>query len=141
MKEILDYKVAKEMATKNVGLTYKEIEKAENGIYFKYYQGNCRMSKYLVKKDKKTLNELEKDEQVLSELRFRNWCNSCLTYGCTWHFEKEELSGSTLDLYELTLDRALEIIEQQKERFKDAKVLHDVYTDSDGCTYNSVIWD
>lgn len=123
------------------GLTSNEIERRQDELYYKYYAGEVRDAEHLLQP------WTEEDKTEMKELSFRSWVNSCLIYGCDWKLEAEELNSydscigkSTLTLYEVELDRALEIVEEQKERFKAAKVNHNVYTDSEGCTYNSVNW-
>lgn len=127
-----------DLAGKNVttGLSMDEIEKMKNAIYYKYYGDKLRIPGNLNKpwsdEDKKKMNELD----------FRDWVNSCLVYGETWKLKSEELEHSDiLKEYNIDLSKALEIIEEQKVRFKKANVKHDVYTDSEGVSYNSVTWD
>jgi len=123
------------------GLTSNEIESRQDELYYKYYADEVRSPEHLLQPWTK------EDEIEMKELSFRSWVNSCLIYGCNWKLEAEELTNydsciekSTLALYEVDLNRALEIIEEQNERFKIAKVNHNVYTDGEGCSYNSVDW-
>lgn len=116
------------------GLSENEIESKKNNLYSKYRN---KEKPYNLKKFWE-----EKDREEMEELDFREWVNSCLVYGETWKLKPEELKHSdTLKIYRIDFDRTLEIIEEQKERFKKARVNYNVHTDSEGVSYNSVDWD
>ena len=124
-----------------IGLTEYEIETRQKELNRKYYGDNSLTPKNLL------MPWTEEDTKEYKELSFRSWCNSCLIYGMESSLEPEELRtdksiiGKTvLELYKVSLERALELAAEQKERFKTAKVRHSVYTDGEGCSYNSCEW-
>ena len=93
------------------------------------------------------------NEQIIlsKELAWRNYCNSCIIYGEQYHIVREGrlvLNGSTRLTYFyyqgneiITPKRALEIFYEQVQSIKEKTVIsRGVYTDSDGCTYNSIKW-
>ena len=116
------------------GLSDDEIKSKKNNLYSKYRN---KEKPYNLKKYWE-----EEDREEMEELDFRDWVNSCLIYDDTETLKPEELKHSdTLKIYRIDFDRALEIIEEQKERFKNAKVNYNVHTDEEGVSYNSVDWD
>lgn len=123
------------------GLSSKEIEAREKELYDKYYGDACRIPANLKQ-------PITKEDQIeFDELSFRGWVNSCLIYGETYALTEKELTSydrmfgrTILQLYNIGLSRALEIIEEQKERFKDAFVTTNVHIDSEGVSYNSCSW-
>lgn len=91
------------------------------------------------------------EQKMLSrELAWREYVNSCLAYGQFSHvIEDCKLShelyrwGTAVTYHigeELTIPRAIELALEQKADFAKAKVYKNVYTDSEGCSYNSVVW-
>ena len=112
-------------------MTRKEIEKAKkslfvNGIY-----------------------SLTEDEQkIANELSCREMINSILCYhGERGLFtENGDLNrylyrkGSDHEYYGIGKERIMELIDEQLNDFRQAKVLHSVYTDGEGLTYNSIVW-
>ena len=95
------------------------------------------------------------DEQLKLdyELSWRDYCNSCLIYGQEYLIVKNgqfvyKPQGWSVYSYLkhngkiiITDERALEIFYEQQADFKqNCKVYRGVYTDSDGCSYNSVDW-
>lgn len=123
------------------GLSSNQIESRKNELYEKYYGDECRVPSNLKQ-------PITKEDQIeFDELDFRGWVNSCLIYSACCKLTEEELTsyrcanGDTiLQLYNVSLSKALEIIEEQKECFKDASVTVGVYTDCEGVTYNSCEW-
>lgn len=78
-----------------------------------------------------------------SEASLRSMVNSILCYGGrVTEKERAELLGHTKDYYRgLTPEEASSIIDDQVVFFKEhAKVISDVYIDSEGCSYNSIHW-
>ena len=84
------------------------------------------------------------------ELAWREYVNSCLAYGqFSQVIEDCKLSPKlyrwgTANTYhigeELSIPRAIELALEQKADFAKAKVYTNVYTDHEGCSYNSVVW-
>ena len=97
--------------------------------------------------------EMTKEQRTLyHELAWREYINSCLAYG---ELHKAITSENRLspDIYHrgtnktygigewFSEERAVEIAREQEVDFKaKATVHHNVYTDYEGCTYNSVTW-
>ena len=124
-----------------VGFSENEIEIRQKELNRKYYGDNCYIPENLLQP------WTAEDHKEYKELSFRSWCNSCLIYGNAYKFNSERLKSdksiigmTVLDLYEVSLERAVELAKEQTERFKTAKVKHGVYTDSEGCSYNSCEW-
>jgi len=127
-------------------MTAKEIEKAKDELYFKYYQGRVRLP------ENASQPWTHEDEVLMEEYYCREMINSILIY--------EPVSNTNEGTYSyerylkpyyigkpyynkkplLTKERVHELIEEQKESFKKATVSHGVYTDGEGCTYNSCDW-
>ena len=89
----------------------------------------------------------EEQKQLSRELDCREMINSCLCYDSIESFWRvdpwrwgEYKSYSGRYVAELGLARVRELCEEQMQDFSKAKVLRNVYTDSEGCTYNSIIW-
>ena len=79
-----------------------------------------------------------------TELDCREMINSCLCYGSIRDFWRENYRGERYcDRYvrALGMTRVRELSEEQEADFAKARVLHDVFTDSEGCTYNSIVWE
>lgn len=79
------------------------------------------------------------------ELCCREMVISCVCYGTEYNFydEKERQWGRYGLDYAETLgdDRALEIFREQRDYMKEhADIKHNVHTDYEGCTYNSIKW-
>lgn len=71
------------------------------------------------------------------ELDCREMINSCLIYGSSFL----ETRYSEPYIEELGKKRVLELYNEQKSDFDKAIVFHNVYEDSEGCTYNSIKWE
>ena len=71
------------------------------------------------------------------ELNCREMINSCLCYGEMYnfygHYDKHYIKT-------LGEERVKELIAEQTEDFKKATVIRDVHTDSEGVSYNRVVW-
>lgn len=71
------------------------------------------------------------------ELDCREMINSCLIYGS--NFWGTRYSEPYIE--ELGKERVLELYNEQKSDFDKAIVFHNVYEDSEGCSYNSIKWE
>lgn len=88
------------------------------------------------------------DEQrrLYNELSCREMIDSCLTYEgiegfwreCEWRFGDKSYAAPHVRA--LGLERVKELVAEQEADFAKAKVSRDVFTDSEGVTYNSVRW-
>ena len=95
-------------------------------------------------------NATPEQKMLERELAWREYVNSCLAYGQFGDVIQDcKLSPKlyrwgTATTYhigeELSIPRAIQIALEQKADFAKAKVLYNVYTDCEGCSYNSVIW-
>jgi hypothetical protein len=86
------------------------------------------------------------DEQknLDNELSCREMINSCLTYGQMNDFYRESTGEwgrwSELHRKNLSDERIIELIAEQRADFEKASVLTNVYTDDEGLSYNAVKW-
>lgn len=88
------------------------------------------------------------DEQrrLDAELSCREIINSCLVYESIGSFWREcewrlgDKSYAAPHVRALGLERVKELVAEQEADFTKAKVSRDVFTDSEGVTYNSVRW-
>ena len=94
------------------------------------------------------------DEQrrLYHELAWRAYINSCLVYGELHHaithdnrLDARVYRYGTDKTYAIgewiSEERAVEIAREQERDFNDKATVHrNVYTDHEGCTYNSVSW-
>lgn len=94
----------------------KEIPRFENGI-------PCKLTK--------------EQEQLHRELDCREMINSCLCY------DTDFLNSQYKDRYikDLGEQRVKELYNEQKKDFDRAIVLHNVYEDGEGVSYNSIQWE
>lgn len=94
----------------------KEIPRFENGI-------PCKLTK--------------EQEQLHRELDCREMINSCLCY------DTDFLNSQYKDRYikDLGEQRVKELYNEQKKDFDRAIVLHNVYEDCEGVSYNSIQWE
>lgn len=102
----------------------------------------------------KMFKDMTKEEYTLyHELSWRSYINSCLTYGQEYLIVDENGNLAVkktnywggMSQYELYIkpigeERAMELYREQKDTFARAKVIKNVYTDSEGVSYNSVKW-
>lgn len=84
----------------------------------------------------------EEEKKLDNELSCREMINSILIYGYLNNtvdeiYENKYLRGYKKDISE---ERIKELIKEQQEDLKKSKINQDVYTDSEGVTYNSVSW-
>ena len=108
------------------------------------------MTKNQIEAAKKALPRMFKDmtpeQKTLSnELSCREMINSCLIYGsATGNFYDPETRQ--FGQYGLSYVKALgeetvvRLFNEQCEDFSKAYVVFGVYTDHEGCTYNSCVW-
>lgn len=78
----------------------------------------------------------EEQQQLHRELDCRDMINSCLCYG----YDFLNSSYSNPYIIELGIDRVKQLYKEQKEDFDKATVLHNIGTDSEGNSYNSIVW-
>ena len=118
------------MNSKNIFTRKREIEDAikarNNGEFF-----SCL--KYATEEERKELRELSVREMVNSILCYGNASSGVSEYDRNRYFiEADKLLGK---------EKVNTIIEDQIRYFKEhAKVIHGVYEDGEGCTYNSIQW-
>ena len=82
--------------------------------------------------------ELTKEQEKLHrELDCREMINSCLCYSTDF------LNSRYKDDYikDLGEQRVIELYNEQKKDFEKAIVIHDVFQDSEGISYNSIQWE
>lgn len=87
----------------------------------------------------------KEQKKIDDELGCREMINSCLCYGSIedfWAERNGSFDGSYATPYvnDLGLDRVKEIVEEQIRDFEKATVKRNVYTDNEGCSYNSIVW-
>ena len=104
------------MTGKQIKKLRNEIPRFENGI-------PCKLS-------------LEQ-KQLHRELDCREMINSCLCYGRSFL----ESRYSEPYIQELGREKVFELYNEQKTDFDKATVYHNVYEDSEGCSYNSIKWE
>lgn len=85
-----------------------------------------------------------KEQKTLAkELDCIEMINSCLVYGSDfWTAKSYSIEGGKIcDSYvkELGIDRVKELYEEQKDYFNNHVIInYGVYTDTEGCSYNSI---
>ena len=116
-------------------MTTKQIETREREINdaIKLRNGGTLAGYYAV-----TTTE---ERQELEELKARRMVNSIVTYGGLYVGEYDRARYFTSEDKILGKEKVDEIIADQIEFFRNhAKVHSGVYTDSEGCVYNSIEW-
>ena len=122
-------------------MTDKQLKKIKDDLNWKYYGDEA----YLPCNLKMPITP--EDEQLYKELSCIEMINSCLTYGDDpfreidkWWYGHGICKRSYMSDYEdeLGKESVRELYEMQKEEFSKATILHNVYTDSEGLSYNSV---
>ena len=105
---------------------YDAIQARNNGEYL-----GC--SKYMTEEERKELRELSVREMVNSIMCYGNTNVGVDEYNRNMYFvEADKLLGK---------EKVNTIIEDQTRYFREhAKVIHGVYKDGEGCTYNSIQW-
>lgn len=123
-------------------MTGKQIEKAKDELYSKYYGDEVRLPENL--KQPWT----REDEVLMQELDIREMINSILIYGGdptegTWKHDRYLKTYYEGDDWRnkgfVTRERVNELIAEQKESFSKATVSFAGY-DSEGVSYNSCDW-
>lgn len=104
------------MTGKQIEKIRNEIPRFENGI-------PCKLT--------------PEQKQLHKELDCRDMINSCLCYGSKFLGTRY----SETYIKELGEKRVLELYNEQKTDFDKAIVFHNVYEDSEGCSYNSIKWE
>ena len=115
-------------------MTDKQLQKIRDDLYYKYYGDECRIIENL------KMPITKKDERLFEELYCIEMINSCLAYGVD-PFEFDDYRGkSWMTDYEKTLGkrRVKQLYKMQVEEFSKATIISNSYTDSEGCSYNSV---
>lgn len=84
--------------------------------------------------------------RLYEELSCRNMINSCLIYGSARYNFYDPTTGEfgyyAKDyMKQLGKKTVLRLWNEEFEDFSRATVKHDVYTDAEGVTYNSCIWE
>lgn len=90
-------------------------------------------------------NWTDEQKKIQKELDCRGMYNSCLCYGTERNFWECKSWGDGKPLCEdyvkdLGMTRVREICKEQEEDFARAVVLRNVFTDSEGLSYNSIVW-
>lgn len=88
----------------------------------------------------------DEQKRLDEELSCREMINSCLTYGgirgfweeCEWRWGDKSYAAPHVRA--LGLERVEQLVAEQEADFAKAVVSYDVFTDSEGITYNSVRW-
>ena len=123
-------------------MTEKQIEAVKEKLNKKYYGDNCRTI------DNLKMEWTKKDEILEEELSCRSMINSMLVYGDDTEegsygynrYLKPYTEKGTWHDGLITKKRLNKLIAEQKNDFEKATVKHNVYTDSEGCSYNSCHW-
>ena len=85
------------------------------------------------------ISTFEAEKQIAAEIRMKSMMNSCFTYGSA------EKGSHNYDMYikkyeaELGSEVFNEVYEEQMAYLSGCTIERNVYTDSEGCTYNSLI--
>lgn len=97
----------------------------------------------------KSTDNYRTDEQLRKEIFCREMINSIMIYdGINAVYEKDgklnkylqKYANKWQDFYYIGEERVRELIKEQQEDFKKAVVQVGVYTDYEGCTYNTCVW-
>ena len=124
-------------------MTRKQLEAIRNQLNTKYYGNECHHP------DNLKMPISDEDKQTFKELDCIEMINSCLAYGSDpytihdkWWYGHGYCKRSYMSDYEdeLGVERVKELVDQQREEFSHAIIKRGTYTDSEGCTYNSVIY-
>jgi hypothetical protein len=124
-------------------MTDKQIQAVKDRLNEKYY-GN---KPYFPDNLKQPITK--EDETLYKELSCREMINSCLIYGSDpfrkitkWWYGHGHCERSYMSDYEdkLGVERVRQLYEEQKFDISQAKVHHNVHTDSEGLSYNSITW-
>lgn len=86
------------------------------------------------------------EQRELDELAYRKMIICCVCYGEEYDIYSERTqswgdTGFKYGVSKLGFDKALEVFRDQVNYMREhAKIHHGVYTDYEGCTYNSIEW-
>lgn len=87
----------------------------------------------------------EEQQKLYDELSCRDMINSCLVYGESYNFYKPETGEFGMyaqrHIKTLGINTVIRLYNEQCEDFAKAIVKKNVHQDSEGVTYNSVIWE
>lgn len=123
-------------------MTEKQLNNAKKRLYEKYYGDEPHFPEYLKQ-------PWTKEDKILEEeLSCRSMINSILIYdgdaseGSNQfnQYLKPYYEGDTWKKGILTKGRVLQLIEEQDFDIKQARIHHNVHTDSEGLSYNSITW-
>lgn len=123
-------------------MTTKQIQKREDEIYYRIYQGQCRIPENRIREF------TEEEKRELKELSCRRTINSNLCYGDSfyekyyhWVYCKGYQTSSQADEYIEVLgeETVARLYEEQRNDFTKATVLKNIAT-SEGVSYNSIVW-
>lgn len=124
-------------------MTDKQIQAVKDRLNEKYYGDEPHFPDNLKQPWTK------KDKQLEKELSCREMINSCLIYGSDpfrkidkWWYGHGYCERSYMSDYEDELgeERVRQLYEEQKYDISQARIHHDVHTDSEGLSYNSITW-
>ena len=87
----------------------------------------------------------QQQHRQYDELSCRNMINSCLIYGSARHSFYDPKTGQFGEyakayIKKLDEETVIRLYNEQAADFSKAIVKYGVYTDIEGCTYNSCIW-
>lgn len=92
----------------------------------------------------------DEQKQLDKELSCREMINSCLAYGGLWEFWrrydsigvpwKRNQGYADKFVEELGINRVRELEREQEDDFSRARLVRNVHTDSEGVSYNAIIW-
>lgn len=88
----------------------------------------------------------DEEHNLYEELNCREMINSCLCYGsirdfwevCEWRFGDKSYAAPYVR--KLGRERVEKICKEQEADMARARVLRNVFTDSEGLHYNSIVW-
>lgn len=124
-------------------MTDKELHKLEDELNEKYYGDKPRFP------DNLKMPISEEDKRRFEEIRCIEMINSCLAYGDDpykvhdkWWYGHGYCKRTYMSDYEdkLGVEAVKKLVEQQREEFSKATILKNTHTDSEGVSYNTVIF-
>ena len=86
------------------------------------------------------VQKTEEERKLERELFCREMINSILIYNGVKALDEEMDRYLLRYVKELSKERVLELIKEQVADFEKAIVKRNVYTDWEGCTYNTCLW-
>lgn len=115
-------------------MTDRELEQAKRDLYFKYYEGKCRVV------DNLKQPWTQEDRLLEEEYDCIDMINSLLCYG-SLHKDCVEIANDRyLQKYVnvLGIDKVIDLIIAQQHDI--VGIQENVHTDFEGVSYNSIIW-